>query len=106
MKLFCVKMQTNGAQPTECGATMISRTSGSLLPEGKFIETVKNWQEEWFYMADVPLGNREGIPTPFTTTSSDRLHSWMLKNNALGGCRGGAQAFGEGAVLHRQKRSL
>lgn len=59
---------------------MISKSSGVKWLQGKFIETVKNWQEEWFYMADVPLSNREGIATPFSATPPERLHSWTPKN--------------------------
>ena len=53
------------------------------MAAGKFIETVKLWQEEWFYMADVPLGNREGVPA-FSAVPLERLHSWMAKNLTWG----------------------
>lgn len=33
LKLFCIKMQTNDAQPTECGAAMIRWIPGSIWPE-------------------------------------------------------------------------
>ena len=43
------------------------------------IETMKIWQEEWFYMADVPSWDREGVPA-FSVAPLDRLHSWTAKN--------------------------
>lgn len=68
LKIFCVKMQTSNNKPTECGVVMISKILGAKWLEGKFINTVKHWQEEWFYMPDVPLANsaRYRIATAFT----------------------------------------
>lgn len=31
-------------------------------------------------MINVSLGSREGIPTPFTASPPERLHSWTPKN--------------------------
>jgi hypothetical protein len=70
-------MNMSDGKPMECWAAMISRIPGSIWLEGKLIETVKNWQEEWFYMAYVC---QDGIHTPFTTASLERLHSWTPKN--------------------------
>ena len=58
---------------------MISKLHGVTWLPGKFIETIKQWQEEWFYMADVPSGDKEGVPT-FSAAPLKRLHSWTAKN--------------------------
>ena len=58
---------------------MISKIHGIRWLPGKFIETVKQWQEEWFYMADVPSGDREGVPA-FSAAPLNGMHSWTAKN--------------------------
>lgn len=38
-----------------CGCANISNIAGAKYLEGDFVETNKNWQEEWFYIPDVRL---------------------------------------------------
>jgi hypothetical protein len=63
-----VKPQSNNPEACECGGVVISKILGFSYLEETFIETLKNWQDEWFYISDVPLDNppRAGIVTPFT----------------------------------------
>lgn len=57
---------------------MISKILGTKWMKGKFIDIMKHWLEDRFYMADVPLTNldREGIATAFTATHPEKLYSW------------------------------
>ena len=58
---------------------MVSKLKNVGWPKDKFIKTVKHWQEEWFYMADVPSGDQEGVPD-FSVAPLKRLNSWTNKN--------------------------
>lgn len=57
---------------------MIGKLNGITWLPGKFIETVKQWQEEWFYVANMPSGDQEGV-TAFSVAPLRRLHSWTVK---------------------------
>lgn len=58
---------------------MVSKLNNVDWPKGEFTKMVKKWQEGWFYMADMPLGDQEGPPA-FSATPLKRLHSWTAKN--------------------------
>lgn len=83
-KLFCIKLQTSVDETCECGGAAVSKVADSKYLPREFVETNKNWQEEWVYIPDVGLENppRAGIVTPFTPTPLTRRHSWSPKNNA------------------------
>lgn len=55
---------------------MISKIPKVTWPKGTFIETMKLWQQEWFYLAD----NKEG--PVFSAEPPKRLVSWTNKNIA------------------------
>ena len=57
---------------------MVSKITKVSWPEGTFIETVKLWQQEWFYLADAPSGNQEDVPA-FSAEPPKRLRSWTDK---------------------------
>lgn len=59
-KLFCVKLQTNVNETCACGGANISKIGDVKYLEGDFIEMNKNWQEEWFYIADARLEDPPG----------------------------------------------
>lgn len=59
----------------ECvGGVMISKLPNVRWLIGKFIEKVKRWKGEWFYMADMSSGGTEGVPA-FSAAPLKRLHS-------------------------------
>lgn len=57
---------------------MVSKMPKVSWPEGTFIETVKLWQQEWFYLANAPSGNQEDV-SAFSVEPPKRLHSWTVK---------------------------
>ena len=36
----------------ECGGAMVSKLPNAVWPKGAFVETVKVWQQEWFYITE------------------------------------------------------
>ena len=74
LKVFGIKPHSSGYKFADCGGAMISNIPRVIWPEGSFIQTVKQWQQEWFYLAD----NQEG-PT-FSADSPKMLFSWTEKD--------------------------
>lgn len=57
---------------------MVSKLPNVTWPKGTFIETVKGWQQEWFYVTEPR--DATWVATPeFKTGSPLRLTSWLKK---------------------------
>jgi hypothetical protein len=52
LKVFNVKPKIVDGQQADCGGAMVSKHPRVEWPEGTFIETVKIWQKEWFYIME------------------------------------------------------
>ena len=50
LKVFNVKPKVVDDQHAECGGAMVSKLSNVSWPKGTFMETVKEWQKQWFYI--------------------------------------------------------
>lgn len=69
----------------ECSGAVINKVASVKYLAGEFMETNKNWQEEWFYIPDIGLEDppRASIVTTFTPTPPTRRHSWKPKSSVL-----------------------
>ena len=52
LKIFNVKPKVVSGQHVECGGAMVSKMPNVTWPEGSFVETVKGWQQKWFYITE------------------------------------------------------
>ena len=52
LKIFNVKPKVVGNQHAECGGAMVSKMPNVTWPKGTFVETVKGWQQLWFYITE------------------------------------------------------
>ena len=52
LKTFNVKSKVVIDQQAECGGAMVGKMPNVTWPEGSFVETVKGWQQEWFYITE------------------------------------------------------
>jgi len=52
LKVFNVKPKVVDGQHAECGSGMVSKLPNVTWPKGTFVETVKGWQQEWFYVTE------------------------------------------------------
>ena len=57
---------------------MISKLPNTTWPKGAFMETVKIWQQEWFYITEPRRPNWAAIPE-FRSGPPMRLTSWNEK---------------------------
>ena len=55
LKVFNLKPKVVDGQHADCGGAMVSKLPNTTWPKGAFVETVKVWQLEWFYIS-VPRG--------------------------------------------------
>ena len=58
---------------------MISKLMRVPWSEGKFIDTVKVWQKEWFYITE-PRDPAWGAAPTFRSGPPTRLASWTTKS--------------------------
>lgn len=81
---FFLELQFNGSEPLECGGAHIGISAGVEYLEGKFADTRKNRQEEWFYLPDVPLTDppRVGTVTPFSDVPPVKRYLWRPRSTA------------------------
>ena len=78
LKIFSIKPKSSGAQLADCGGAMVSKLPKVTWPEGTFVETIKVWQREWFYITELPAEGQTEIPA-FTAEPPKRLVSWTKK---------------------------
>lgn len=74
LKVFGIEPHSSGSKLTDYGGAMISKMPSVTWPEGSFIETVKLWQQEWFYLTDDQQG------PSFSAIGPKSLFSWTEKD--------------------------
>ena len=47
-----MKPKVVDGQHADCGGAMVSKLPNVTWPIGAFVETVKIWQQEWFYVTE------------------------------------------------------
>jgi hypothetical protein len=65
-------------QHAECGGAMVSKMPNVTWPEGTFVETVKGWQQLWFYITE-PRDATWAVAPEFKSGAPMRLTSWLEK---------------------------
>ena len=62
-------------QHAECRDAVVSKLPNVTWPKGAFVETVKIWQPEWFYITE-PHGANWAATPEFRSGPPMRLASW------------------------------
>jgi hypothetical protein len=78
LKVFNVKPKTVAGEHADCGGAVISKLPRVEWPDGTFIDTVKIWQKEWFYITE-PRSADWVAPVEFRSGPPARLTSWLKK---------------------------
>ena len=52
LNVFNIKPKIIDGEQADCGGAMVSKLPRVIWPKGTFIETVKVWQKEWFYITE------------------------------------------------------
>jgi hypothetical protein len=78
LKVFNVKPKTVAGAHADCGGAVISKLPRVEWPDGTFIDTVKIWQKEWFYITE-PRSADWVAPAEFRSGPPARLTSWLKK---------------------------
>ena len=65
LKVFNVKPKVVSGEHAECGGAMVSKMPNVTWPTGTFNDSVKEWQQKWFYIIqssdpEPPCGFRPG----------------------------------------------
>ena len=55
LKVFNVKPKVVGGEHAKCGGAMVSKMPNVTWPTGTFNDSVKEWQQQWFYITE-PCG--------------------------------------------------
>ena len=63
LKIFNVKPKVVNGQHADCGGAMVSKLPKVNWPKGVFVDTVKIWQQEWFYITE-PRGSKWAAHQP------------------------------------------
>ena len=79
LKVFNVKPKVVDGQHAECGEAMVSKLPNVSRPKGTFVETVKEWQKQWFYITE-PRGTTWSVAVEFRSGAPMRLTSWVEKS--------------------------
>ena len=75
LKTFNVKPKVVRGNQAECEGAMVGKMPNVLWLEGSFVETLKGWQSEWFYITEPR--DPEWVATPeFRSGPPTRLTSW------------------------------
>jgi hypothetical protein len=83
LKLFGIKPKSSGSDLVECEGSMISKNQGATWFKGTFIEMVKEWQKEWFYITEPLAPGQTEVPA-FLAGPPKKLKSWKEKGVAWG----------------------
>ncbi|XP_044443710.1 uncharacterized protein [Triticum aestivum] len=78
LKTFNVKPKVVGGEHADCSGAMVSKLTNAIWPKGTFIDTVKLWQQGWFYITE-PRGNNWAAAPEFRSGTPMRLKSWNAK---------------------------
>ena len=79
LKIFNVKPKVVGGEHAECGGAMVSKMPNVTWPTGTFVEAVKEWQKQWFYITK-PRGTTWAAAAEFRSGAPMRLTSWVEKS--------------------------
>ena len=52
LKVFNMNTKVVSGEHVECGGAMVSKMPNVIWPKGTFVETVKGWQKQWFYVTE------------------------------------------------------
>ena len=74
LKVFNLKPKVVDGQHADYGRAMVSKLPNAVWYKGAFIETIKVWQQEWFYITEPRDANWAAAPefrsgTPMWLTS-------------------------------------
>ena len=75
LKTFSVKPKVVGGEHAECGGTMVSKMPNVTWPTGTFNDSVKEWQQQWFYITE-PCSKEWAAAPEFRSGIPIRLTSW------------------------------
>ena len=76
--IFNVKSKVVIGEHAECGGAMVSKMPKVVWPKGTFNDSVKEWQQQWFYITE-PHGKKWAAPPEFRSGAPLRLTSWTKK---------------------------
>ena len=65
-------------QHADCSGAMVSKLPNTVWTKGAFVETVKVWQQEWFYITE-PCGTKWAAAPEFRSGPPMHLTSWTNK---------------------------
>ena len=74
LKVFNVESKVVEIQLAECGSAMVSNLNHVTWPKGRFVDTVKVWQQEWFYITEPAMPTRWPRPTSHPEPPRDSPH--------------------------------
>lgn len=78
LKIFNAKPKVLSGEHAECGGAMVSRMPKIIWPMGAFHDSVKEWQQQWFYITE-PRGKEWSAPPEFRSGAPLRITSWPKK---------------------------
>ena len=102
LKVFNIKPKIIDGQQADCGGAMVSKLPWVDWPEGTFIETIKIWQQEWFYITEPQATDWAAIPT-FRSGPPTRLASWTKKGLDWGSAKDVELLQGRVSKMIKQK---
>ena len=79
LKVFNVNPKVVDGKHAECGGAMVSKLSNVSWPKGTFVDTIKEWQKQWFYIIE-PRGTTWATAAEFHSDAPMRLTSWVEKS--------------------------
>jgi hypothetical protein len=77
--VFNVKPKVVGGEHADCGGAMISKLTRVQWPDDHFVDTIRMWQKEWFYITE-PREAAWGAAPAFRSGPPTRLASWTTKS--------------------------
>ena len=83
LNIFIVNPKYSGSELTECGGAMNNKKQKVGWFKGTFVETIKEWQRNWFYVTEPLAAGQAEVPT-FLAAPPKKLMSWK-KGRALPG---------------------
>ena len=78
LKIFNVRPKVVYGEHAECGGAMVSKMPKVVWPTCAFNDSVKEWQQQWFYITE-PRGKKWAAAPEFRSGAPLRLTSWPEK---------------------------
>ena len=78
LKTFSVKPKVVKGKHAECSGAMVSKMPKVVWPKGTFNDSVKEWQQQWFYITEAH-GKKWAASPKFRSGAPLRLTSWPKK---------------------------